>query len=332
MRPLAIAAAALAVAASGPARAAEPLDLDLARLGAPSAAVWQVVATRTGTTVDAATAAALASDAKTRFAVLSAETALAFSAPLLQPASTTGHLGFDFGLEATYAGVHPDRIGTATFPSTPPTFGAITPWQTHSLVPHELFLPSLHVRKALPFSFELGGRVSYLSQSSYFAAQIEGKWALSEGFRKIPDVALRVAHTQVLGQRDWNLGATDFGLLVSQRWGVNAVTSLTPYLAGRFTFVKASSETIDFAPPAPAPPPTTDELRAAQASFPSLSKALYRTTAGVRLTAYVVSMAAEVTYFGGTTISGEGAPAADQYPDVKLASSWTGSIRFGWEW
>jgi hypothetical protein len=333
MRSWAFAAAAsLALSAAAPA-AAEPLDLDLTRLGAPSAAVWEAIGANLtpGVAVDPATAAQLASDAKLRFATLSAETALAFSSPLLQPASTTGHSGFDFALEAAYAQVHPAPIGQAVFPSSP-EFGARTPWQTRGLVPHELFLPSFHVRKALPFSFELGGRVTYLSQSSYFAAQVEGKWALNEGFAYIPDVALRAAHTQLLGQRDWNLGATDFGLLVSKRWGVNAVSSLTPYAAARYTFVRASSETMDFGPVRPAGSPGDPaDLRETQASFPSMRKGLYRTTVGLRLTAYLVSMAVEATYFAGATISGERVPAADQYPDVELASSWTGAFRFGWE-
>lgn len=325
------AAAALALANARPA-GAEPLDLDLARLGAPSDAVWQALGANVAPAVpvDPALAAALAADAKLRFATLSAETALALSSPLLQPASTTGHSGFDFALEAAYAQVHPDAIGTATFASTP-AFDPRTPWQTRGLVPHELFLPSFHVRKALPFSFELGGRVTYLSQSSYFAAQIEGKWALNEG-TYLPDVALRAAHTQLLGHRDWNLGATDFGLLVSKRWGVNAVASLTPYGAARYTFVRASSETIDFGPvrDAAAPAPFRP-AGATQASFPSLRKGLYRTTVGLRLTAYLVSMAVEATYFGGATMSGERTPAADQYPDVELASTWTSAFRFGWE-
>jgi hypothetical protein len=324
-----VAAAALALANARTA-GANPLDLDLARLGAPSAAVWNAIGANLapGVPIDAAR---LAGDAKLRFATLSAETALALSSPLLQPASTTGHSGFDFGLEAAYAQVHPAPIGEATFPSTP-AFGPRTPWQTRGLVPHELFLPSFHVRKALPFSFELGGRVTYLSQSSYFAAQVEGKWALNEGFEYLPDVALRVAHTELLGQRDWNLGATDFGLLVSKRWGVNAVSSLTPYAAARYTFVRASSETIDFGPARADPPaPGTLDPRATQASFPSLRKGLYRTTVGLRLTASLVSMALEATYFGGATISGESVPALDQYPDVELSSTWTGAFRFGWE-
>ena len=104
------------------------------------------------------------------------------------------------------------------------------------------------MRKALPFSLELGGRMIYLSQSSYFGAQIEGKWALNEGFHVLPDLAVRVAHTQLFGQRDWNLGATDLDLMISKRFGVNGVTSFTPYLAARFTYVGASSETMDFGP------------------------------------------------------------------------------------
>jgi hypothetical protein len=36
-------------------------------------------------------------------------------------------------------------------------------------------------------------------------------------------------------------------------------------------------------------------------------------------------MALEATYFGGATIS------SDAYPDVKIASSWTGAFKFGWE-
>jgi hypothetical protein len=326
-RPLAT-AAAIVLALAARRAAAEPIDLDLSKLGAPTAAAWAELARRNPTLGPLAPgqAEALAAEARLRFAVLSSETALGFSAPLLQPASTTGHSGFDFGLEAAYAQVHPQPIGTTSF-GTPAVFGPRTPWQTRSLVPHELFLPSVHVRKALPFSFEVGGRVTYLSQSSYFAAQGEAKWALNEGFRYIPDVALRVAHTQVLGQRDWNLGATDFGLLVSKRWGVNAVASLTPYAAARFTFVRASSETIDFSPvdASVAPPDSTLRLHDAQARFPTLSKGLYRTTAGVRLTAYTVSMAAEATYFGGGTVDD------GDYPDLSLDSTWTGAFRFGWE-
>ena len=158
--------------------------------------------------------ALLASEAKTRFAILSAETALALSSAILTPASTTGYAGFDIDLEAAYVAVHPaDGRVHLVRPRLAASFEPRGPWQTRSMTPHELFLPSVHVRKALPFSLELGGRMIYLSQSSYFGAQIEGKWALNEGFHVLPDLAVRVAHTQLFGQRDWNLGATDLDLM-----------------------------------------------------------------------------------------------------------------------
>jgi hypothetical protein len=299
-------AAALALPAA--ASAAEPLDLDLARLGAPDPAVWRY----RGVT---ANADQLASDAKVRFGILSSEMALALSSALLQPASTTGHSGFDFELEGAYVAVHPTDVGGAD--------PALSNWPTHSMTPHELFLPSFHVRKALPFSLELGGRMIYLSQSSYFAAQVEGKWALNEGFDVLPDVAVRLAWTELFGQRDWNLGVGDVDLMVSKRWGVNAVTSFTPYAAARFSFVRASTDAIAFVPPAAGAPATDAVLGAA--AFPTLRSGFYRTTLGLRMTAYAVSMAAETTYFGGSKVD------TSQYPTFRLKSSWGGAFKFGFE-
>lgn len=307
----ALAAAVLALPAG--ARGAEPLDLDLTRLGAPDPKVWQAQGKV------AADAQVLADDAKVRFGILSSEMALAISSAILQPASTTGHSGFDFELEGAYVGVRPTVVGTGA--------SAADDWPTHRMTPHELFLPSFHVRKALPFSFEVGGRMIYLSQSSYFAAQVEGKWALNEGFDVLPDLAVRFAWTELFGQRDWNLGVGDVDLMVSKRWGVNAVTSFTPYAAARFSFVRASTDVMQFGPTSTAP---TDAMSTA-AAFPTLSASYYRTTLGLRMTAYAVSMAGEATYFGGSKYSGKTTPTAGQYPSFALKSSWGGAWKFGFE-
>ncbi|BDG04673.1 hypothetical protein [Anaeromyxobacter oryzae] len=313
-RPLAPVLAAAVLALPLGARGAEPLDMDLSRLGAPDARVWKAM---DGTLSDA-DAALRANDAKVRFGILSSEMALAISSAILHPASTTGHSGFDFDLEAAYVGVHPSIIGSGAT--------AASDWPTHALTPHELFLPAFHVRKALPFSFELGGRMIYLSQSSYFAAQVEGKWALNEGFDVLPDLAVRFAWTQLFGQRDWDLGVGDVDLMISKRWGVNAVTSFTPYAAARFSLVRASTSVIQYQP-------TTDVTQAmdTSAAFPRLSAGYYRTTVGLRMTAYAVSMAAEATYFGGSKYSGKADPTAAQYPSFRLNSSWGGAWKFGFE-
>lgn len=313
MRRLAPSLAAAALALAAPAARAEPFDFDLSRLGPPTPAAWEAL----GETP--AAAATLAGEARQRFGILSAETALAVSSLLLQPASTTGVSGFNFALEIGGTPVRADDVGTLA-PTGFPGFSA-SPWATRSVKPGDLLVTGIHVRKALPFSVELGGRLLYLSKTSYFAAQGEAKVALNEGFDLVPDVAVRVAYTKLFGQRDWNLGIADLDFMVSKRFGVSAVTSFTPYLAARFGFLDASSETIEFGPGVT---PATADTRAA---FPDLEATLYRTTLGVRMTAYAMSLGLETTHFGGKDFSGGDSP----YPDFDVGSSFSWAFRFGFE-
>jgi hypothetical protein len=274
---------------------------------------------------------ALASDARMRFAMLSSELALSLSSALLQPAATVGHAGFAFDLEVAYTQVHKQVVGSAVYPAASPTPSyPRNYWPTHSKTPAELVAPSFHVRKSLPYSLELGARIIYLSQSSYVAAQVTGKWAIQEGYARIPDVAVLVAHTIFLGQKDLNLSMTDFTLETSKRFGVSAVTSFTPYLAARLLLLHASSDPIGYAPdynaagaPAPAPPPV---VVAAAAEFPTMSRTLYRTTLGLRMTAYATTMALEGTWFGGGHYK-----AADGYPEYSLESSLGAAFKLGFE-
>jgi hypothetical protein len=328
-RSLAPLAAVIALAAA-PAGAGEPLDFDLTRLGAPDASVWLAIPASAGTP-SPAEAALLAGESRVRFARLATDLALAFTSSLLQPASTTGHSGFHFDLEGSYTGVNHGVLGATTYRPTGATADAFPReyWPTRSMKPHELFMPSFHVRKSLPFSVELGGRFTYLSQSSYFAAQLEGKWALLDGFYVLPDVALRFAYTKVLGQRDLDLATSELALMASKRFGVNAVVSLTPYLALRFTRLNASTKVLNFRPDEPTPA-TPAELVAASAAFPDVASTLFRTTLGVRMTSFAVSMAAEATYFAGST-QGKQSPGAADYPEYKVPASLAGAFKFGFE-
>jgi hypothetical protein len=321
-RPQALLAAVLALAAPA-ARAAEPLDLDLRKLGPPSAAIWEAAG------ASSADAAVLAADARTRFARLSSSLALALSSSLLEPAATIGHSGFAFDLESSYTAVGNGVVGTTAFAA--PAFPR-NAWPTRTMTPSALLVPSFHVRKALPYSFELGGRILYLSQSSYFAAQIHGKVALQEGYAMIPDVALLAAHTIFLGQKDLDLSATDLTLLTSKRFGLGAVISLSPYLAFRYLLVRASSDPLAYAPDYAAPgdpsiPPALPATVLAQsAAFPALSRSLFRTTLGTRMTAYATTLAVELTYFGGSKSKGSGS-----YADHGLGSSLGGAFKAGFE-
>jgi hypothetical protein len=323
MRRLALVLAVAVLTLRAPAARAEPLDVDLSRLGAPDATVWSALELRGATLPPGVTADELATQAKERFAIFSSELALALSGPILMPASTTGHAGFDVAFEGSYTPVHGDAVGV-----DPGNGFSNEPW-AGAATPSSLTTTGVHVRKALPFSFELGGRLTYLNRSSYYAAQGEAKWALNEGFRYLPDVAVRFAYTRLFGQQVLNLGAMDLDLLLSKRWGVNAVTSFTPYAAARFTFVNASSDRIDFGPLGDGATP--DQRWASTAAFPKLQVGLYRTTVGVRMTAYAISLAAEATYFGGKDYAGDATPGVNDYGDFELDAGLAAAFRLGWE-
>jgi len=318
-------AAALALALTPAAVRAEPLDIRLQDLGAPSASVWTTIDTRFGLGLSAADEAALASDAKTRFAILSVETGLALSSAILQPASTNGVAGWDVGFEGTYAPIHDDVVGQT---SAGADFSPRSPWQTKGKAPGALMLASFHVRKALPFSVEVGGRAIYMSQSNYYAGQAEAKIALVEGYKKWPDVALRASYTTMVGHPTWNLGTTELDAMVSKRLSMG-ISGVTPYLAVRWCMVNASSEKIDFAPEIPATTPANMSL--SQAAFPRLDASLLRYTLGARFSTAAMALGVELTYLPSKSLSGKQDPTADQYPTVKIASSFGGSFRLGWD-
>lgn len=340
-RALALLAATLALSAV-PAGAGEPLDVDLARLGPPAREVWLAhlgcltPGTAGGAPVDGCSASqwadaeVMAGDARVRFGRFATDLAMAFTSNLGQLASTTGYNGFQVDLELAYTAVSAEAIGGTTASFDPAVYGGARPyWATRSEQPSGLLVPSVHVRKGLPYSFELGGRFSYLAQSSYFAAQLEAKWAFLEGYRSYPDVAVRAAWTKVLGPAGLDLTTRELGLLASKRFAVSAVIGLTPYLALRLTQLDASTTPLAYRADAPPSSPTTPaQADLWYAAFPSLTSTLYRTTAGLRLTTYAVSLALELTYFGGGA-QGETAPAVGEYPRHTVPASLAGAFKAG---
>lgn len=310
MRRLALLVAAVLAVAAVPSARAEPLDVDLSRLGPPTAAAWQAL-----NPGQPGLAWAYAHASRQRFAVLSSQVGLALSSAVLHPASTTGHTGFAVDLEGAAMTADADPVGVAT------AGVSRSPW-TGTEQPGALFMPSVHVRKGLPFSFEIGGRFIYLAMSNYFAGQGEVKWAVNEGFSYLPDLALRAAYTRLFGARQWNLSTADLDVMISKRFGLMGVTSLTPYAVARLTYLYASSERIDFAPG----PVTPANVSVLAAEFPRFVTNVYRTTAGLRLTVYSVSLTAEATYFSGSKAG------TKNYDGAKLASSFGGAAKLGWEW
>lgn len=312
-RSLALAAAAASLLRAAPARG-EPYDMSLPKLGIPSADV--ICATTPGCTTPGTAEYVSAAYARQRFAMLATQLALALDSFVLAPANTVGHSGFEFAFEAAYAPVSFDKT----------LFAGYSPFRAPP--PASFLLPSFHVRKALPYSFEVGGRAIYLNQSTDFATQFELKWALNEGIDYVPDVAVRAVVTRFFGVRDLDLGVYGVDAMVGKRLGLGGVLSLTPYGAARFSWVWARSGQIQFGD---ATNPNT--AGATAASFPELSAAGHRFTRfalGLRLIAAAVTLSVEGTYTLGRTFEGA---APDQpgsgYPTFKVPAALSAAAAFG---
>lgn len=152
----------------------------------------------------------------------------------LMPPSSLGHDGFSFTAE----------LSVVSFDTNNPNFKV--PAEGNFTNP--LLIPSAHIRKGLPFSFELGARLGWIDKSRMGTATIELKWAVNEGFAYLPDIGVRGYGTRLINNRDFDLTAAGFDIGVGKRFAIGGMVTLTPYGGWNLVFVGASSNNVDFNP------------------------------------------------------------------------------------
>jgi hypothetical protein len=151
----------------------------------------------------------------------------------LMPPETLGHAGFALNTELSTV------LASSEYLPTDRNFGS-----------NPLLVPSIHVRKGLPFSTELGARLGWIDRSGMFMATGEVKAAVIEGFNwvYIPDVGVRLHATRLFGQRYFDLTAAGLDIGVSKQFAVGGMVTFTPYAGLDFVGVASRSERIDFEP------------------------------------------------------------------------------------
>ena len=203
---------ALAVLVGGPAAYADRNDIELTKLGNPGADAY--------------------STPNTDFRAFARTLGAVMTATNLTPPETLGHAGFFVGMELGVVGLPSD----VTLPMVRPQEGSV-------------LVPSVHVRKGLPFSIDVGARVGWLDRSSMFAATGEVKWAVNEGFIPwLPDIGLRAHVTHLLNTRDLHLTAGGLDVGVGKQFPLGGMITLTPYGGIDFVGVAAESELLGFEP------------------------------------------------------------------------------------
>ncbi|HYO53111.1 hypothetical protein [Archangium sp.] len=217
---------ALAVLMCGPAAYADRNDFELTKLGNPNQF-------RNQNSTEAA--ANFNPEAHGDFRAFARTFAAVMTSANLMPPETLGHAGFSLNAELSVIGLPPP--GNADGQVTLPTERT----QTDSLL-----LPSLHVRKGLPFSLELGARLGWIDRSSMFTATGELKWAVNEGFTWLPDIGVRLHVTRLMGNKDFDLTAAGLDIGVGKQFPLGGMVTLTPYGGIDLVGVVASTDTLDF--------------------------------------------------------------------------------------
>lgn len=252
---------------------ADPNDFELRRLGNPA--------------VDPV-------GANLAFAGFAKELAAALTSTNLMPPGTLGHAGFSFTAELSVAFLK----------------GASTPTADQFLLPTmadfadrgPLLLPSLHIRKGLPFSFEVGARATWIDRSRMASVLGELRWAVNEGFAYLPDISLRGYAMRLFNTREFDLGAGGLDLGVGKRFAIGGMVTLTPYAGWNLVWVGASSTLVDFNPGrtyAESIATPTTQLQTDVAAYRELKageNAHNRLYAGVRFIGGIIQLGAELSY------------------------------------
>ena len=228
--------AVLIVALSAPAEVhADEMDLALSRLRVetspgsgswePDQAAWTRLATQLG------------------FAV---------APTLLTPARTNGTRGFYVGFETSVVGI--TENSATDFWARGTEGDAMSTFDTgNRFLQNHYYLSRIHLRKGLPFGFELGLSAGHPYNTDYFLWGAELKIAILEGFREgipafLPDIAVRAAVTTVTGDDEFSLTVPTFDIIVSKRLVAGGSVMITPIVGAQLMWTLADGEFVDLTP------------------------------------------------------------------------------------
>jgi hypothetical protein len=137
------------------------------------------------------------------------------------PTWSVGSLGlyeFEVSFDNRLAFVHAGPLGG----------DGSAPWQdmTEGGDPSNVqWIPTLRVRKGLPFSFEVGGDVGWHAGTAQMLIGGYGRLAFLDGWKRIPDAAIQLRYTGYVGNDQLELGVFETDLSVGY-------TFLMPGLSG----------------------------------------------------------------------------------------------------
>lgn len=171
------------------------------------------------------------------FRAMVRELGLVMTPTSMQVAETTGHSGFDFGLDYSF---HTMRF-TEDY------------WRAREerAVPLMMTLGA-RARKGfvlpMPLASEVELGAEWLIDSQLLNIGSNVRVALNEGFRWIPDVALQAGINRMVGNEELDLLTVTAGGQVSKGFGINGSFNLNPFVGYQSIWVNGSSRIVDANP------------------------------------------------------------------------------------
>lgn len=145
-------------------------------------------------------------------------------------ADSLGMLGFNVGLEYSMNFVPTGPQWNDALENVE-TFENWNPdGSKSSTAPTQLSTFQFHVRKGLPYSFEIGFNGSYILASKMFLVGSELKVTFIEDLHEYaPDVAARMTYGHLFGAPDMDLDLTGWDLSLSWKFGLGGFVQMAPY-------------------------------------------------------------------------------------------------------
>lgn len=142
------------------------------------------------------------------YRIMAKELGTAIANKPMAPGETLGVNGFQVGLANTFAFI---RTGTLDGTNVTGWDLAMTdndPDTDDDPQPY-LFIPQLQLRKGLPLSLEVGANFGWIGLSNTGVFGGYGRWAVMEGYRKLPDLTFQLGYAGYVGNDELELGVMD---------------------------------------------------------------------------------------------------------------------------
>lgn len=173
------------------------------------------------------------------FRELASEYGYAIAPPLLAPAETLGYAGFYLALE-----------GFLTVINSSDDSNNVWVRGTEDQNPDDvLFVSSIHARKGLPFSFELGTSLSYVASTEQVLLGADVRWTLLEGYREgwqgyFPDIAFRASVNRLMGEDELDMTVIGSDVSLSRPWAISGMMTITPYVGYQWLRIIADNSLV----------------------------------------------------------------------------------------